>query len=247
MQALVSELRSKLDAMEAALKRDKAGYAYVRAFDQALQTSMWKVRKAGLGLLLGMKGERKPIAFVEDCAVEPSRRRKSAPWAGAVAREERCPRERLATGARGNRGGQRERRGRDRRRSGGERRRSIGYRGDVRAARDAPAGRRPVAADRRPSAAARPTGAVATASRDDSRAIDRERESRASAGRVIGVSAVIGGEHVGVAVKNAEAADGILFDEFSDFVAFVGKAGPIIVQPYQGSQCSRSNSFGLST
>jgi FAD/FMN-containing dehydrogenase/Fe-S oxidoreductase len=68
-----AELRSKLDAMEAALKREKAGYAYVRAFDPAEQTSIWKVRKAGLGLLLGMKGERKPIAFVEDCAVEPSR------------------------------------------------------------------------------------------------------------------------------------------------------------------------------
>jgi FAD/FMN-containing dehydrogenase/Fe-S oxidoreductase len=67
------ELRSKLDEMEAALKREKSGYAYVRAFDAALQTSIWKVRKAGLGLLLGMKGERKPIAFVEDCAVEPSR------------------------------------------------------------------------------------------------------------------------------------------------------------------------------
>ena len=67
------ELRSKLDAMEAALKRDKAGYAYVRAFDPAAQTSIWKVRKAGLGLLLGMKGERKPIAFVEDCAVEPAK------------------------------------------------------------------------------------------------------------------------------------------------------------------------------
>jgi Fe-S oxidoreductase len=67
------ELRSKLDAMEAALKRDKAGYAYVRAFDQAAQTSIWKVRKAGLGLLLGMKGESKPIAFVEDCAVEPAK------------------------------------------------------------------------------------------------------------------------------------------------------------------------------
>ncbi len=68
-----AELLSKLDAMESALKRDKAGYAYVRAFDPAEQTSIWKVRKAGLGLLLGMKGERKPIAFVEDCAVEPSK------------------------------------------------------------------------------------------------------------------------------------------------------------------------------
>ena len=67
-----ADLRSKLDEMEAALKRNNAGYAYVRAFDQAEQTNIWKVRKAGLGLLLGMKGERKPIAFVEDCAVEPS-------------------------------------------------------------------------------------------------------------------------------------------------------------------------------
>jgi len=68
-----AELRSKLDEMEAALKRNKSGYAYVRAFDPAEQNNMWKVRKAGLGLLLGMKGERKPIAFVEDCAVEPSK------------------------------------------------------------------------------------------------------------------------------------------------------------------------------
>jgi FAD/FMN-containing dehydrogenase/Fe-S oxidoreductase len=68
-----AELRSKLDAMEAALKREKAGYAYVRAFDAAQQQSIWKVRKAGLGLLLGMKGERKPIAFVEDCAVDPAK------------------------------------------------------------------------------------------------------------------------------------------------------------------------------
>jgi FAD/FMN-containing dehydrogenase/Fe-S oxidoreductase len=68
-----ADLRSKLDEMEAALKREKAGYAYVRAFHPADQTNIWKVRKAGLGLLLGMKGERKPIAFVEDCAVEPSK------------------------------------------------------------------------------------------------------------------------------------------------------------------------------
>src|SRR2546427_12759498 len=68
-----AHLRSKLDELEAALKRNKAGYGYVRAFDQAEQTKIWKVRKAGLGLLLGMKGDRKPIAFIEDCAVEPSR------------------------------------------------------------------------------------------------------------------------------------------------------------------------------
>jgi FAD/FMN-containing dehydrogenase/Fe-S oxidoreductase len=68
-----AHLRSRLDELEAALKRNKAGYGYVRAFDQTEQTKIWKVRKAGLGLLLGMKGDRKPIAFIEDCAVEPAR------------------------------------------------------------------------------------------------------------------------------------------------------------------------------
>src|SRR5262249_22173067 len=66
-------LRAKLDELESALKRNKAGYAYVRALDSSDQNKVWKVRKAGLGLLLGMKGDRKPIAFVEDCAVEPSK------------------------------------------------------------------------------------------------------------------------------------------------------------------------------
>ena len=68
-----AELRSKIEGLEAALKRERFGYAYVRSFDAAEQTRIWKVRKAGLGLLLGMKGERKPIAFVEDCAVDPSK------------------------------------------------------------------------------------------------------------------------------------------------------------------------------
>lgn len=68
-----TELRSRIEALEAALKREKLGYAYVRAFDAGEQAKIWKLRKAGLGLLLGMKGERKPIAFVEDCAVDPSK------------------------------------------------------------------------------------------------------------------------------------------------------------------------------
>lgn len=67
------ELTSRLDRLEADLKREGLGYAHPRAVEPADQARVWKVRKAGLGLLLGMKGERKPIAFVEDCAVEPDR------------------------------------------------------------------------------------------------------------------------------------------------------------------------------
>jgi len=68
-----ADCRSRIEGLEAVLKREKLGYAYVRSFEAAEQTRIWKLRKAGLGLLLGMKGERKPIAFVEDCAVDPSK------------------------------------------------------------------------------------------------------------------------------------------------------------------------------
>ena len=68
-----TDVRSRVEGLEAALRRERLGYAYVRSFEAAEQTRIWKLRKAGLGLLLGMKGERKPIAFVEDCAVDPSR------------------------------------------------------------------------------------------------------------------------------------------------------------------------------
>jgi FAD/FMN-containing dehydrogenase/Fe-S oxidoreductase len=39
----------------------------------AAKDSFWKVRKAGLSLLMGMVGDAKPLAFVEDTAVAPER------------------------------------------------------------------------------------------------------------------------------------------------------------------------------
>ena len=66
-----AELSARLDRLEDILRRDGLGYAYPRSLDAAGQAAIWGIRKAGLGLLLGMKGERKPIAFVEDCAVRP--------------------------------------------------------------------------------------------------------------------------------------------------------------------------------
>ncbi|MCL6640652.1 MAG: FAD-binding oxidoreductase, partial [Candidatus Rokubacteria bacterium] len=66
-----AEVRAKIEALEARRARERFGYAAHLAFDPAEQQSIWKLRKAGLGLLLGMKGDGKPIAFVEDTAVEP--------------------------------------------------------------------------------------------------------------------------------------------------------------------------------
>ncbi|PYO56095.1 MAG: oxidoreductase, partial [Candidatus Rokuibacteriota bacterium] len=65
------EVKAKVEALEGRRARDRFGYASHIAYDAGEQQSIWKLRKAGLGLLLGMKGEAKPIAFVEDTAVDP--------------------------------------------------------------------------------------------------------------------------------------------------------------------------------
>jgi len=66
-----AEVRAKVETLDARRQRERFGYAAHVAHDTAEQQSIWKLRKAGLGLLLGMKGDKKPIAFVEDTAVEP--------------------------------------------------------------------------------------------------------------------------------------------------------------------------------
>src|SRR5229473_1400924 len=66
-----AEVRAKIEALEARRQRERFGYASHVAHDPAQVQSIWSLRKAGLGLLLGMKGDKKPIAFVEDTAVEP--------------------------------------------------------------------------------------------------------------------------------------------------------------------------------
>jgi Fe-S oxidoreductase len=67
------DLRQKMEHLEERLRKERFGYALVPAFDPAEQANIWKVRKAGLGLLLSIKGDKKPIAFVEDTAVSPEK------------------------------------------------------------------------------------------------------------------------------------------------------------------------------
>ena len=43
--------------------------AVVEALDPAFQKAIWEVRKAGLNIMMSMKGDGKPISFIEDCAV----------------------------------------------------------------------------------------------------------------------------------------------------------------------------------
>jgi len=41
----------------------------VEAVDAEFQRQIWEVRKQGLNIMMSMKSERKPVSFVEDCAV----------------------------------------------------------------------------------------------------------------------------------------------------------------------------------
>jgi FAD/FMN-containing dehydrogenase/Fe-S oxidoreductase len=41
----------------------------VRIEDDAAQKALWEVRKAGLNIMMSLKGDGKPVSFIEDCAV----------------------------------------------------------------------------------------------------------------------------------------------------------------------------------
>jgi FAD/FMN-containing dehydrogenase/Fe-S oxidoreductase len=66
------DARARLDALH-----DVAGEAgargIVRAEEPDLQAAIWGVRKAGLNIATSMRDPRKPIAFIEDCAIPISR------------------------------------------------------------------------------------------------------------------------------------------------------------------------------
>ncbi len=64
-----AELESQLDRLEKTLKSTGFGYAFVRCLTAEEKSRVWETRKAGLGLLMGMTGDPKPVGFVEDAAV----------------------------------------------------------------------------------------------------------------------------------------------------------------------------------
>ena len=65
------ELTTKMDALKEDMAHRRLGYACVNILDRPTQTSVWNLRKAGLGLLMSIHGDSKPLPFVEDTAVDP--------------------------------------------------------------------------------------------------------------------------------------------------------------------------------
>ena len=65
-----AELRAKIDRLQSHLHRQKAGAtAVVPVVEPERQQDVWTVRKVSLGLLMSIKGDHKPIPFIEDAAV----------------------------------------------------------------------------------------------------------------------------------------------------------------------------------
>lgn len=59
----------RVEQIRQSLERSRLGYGFHAAVTAEAQDAVWKVRKAGLALMLAVKGDAKPIAFVEDSAV----------------------------------------------------------------------------------------------------------------------------------------------------------------------------------
>jgi FAD/FMN-containing dehydrogenase/Fe-S oxidoreductase len=66
-------LVTRIDALEADLRRQGMSVRCHRAIEPAAQQAIWHVREAALGLSMSMKGDAKALSFVEDAAVPPER------------------------------------------------------------------------------------------------------------------------------------------------------------------------------
>ena len=63
------ELRRQLDGLSELMADLGLPGSVVSMVEGAEQTALWNVRKAGLNIMMSMKGDGKPVSFIEDCAV----------------------------------------------------------------------------------------------------------------------------------------------------------------------------------
>ena len=67
-----SDMDANADALEKELQASGLAYTCTRVYGADVER-VWALRKAGLGVLSGMKGDAKPIGVIEDTAVAPER------------------------------------------------------------------------------------------------------------------------------------------------------------------------------
>ncbi len=64
-----SALLQKLRDLDALMGDLGLPHTVVQMADEAPQKALWEVRKAGLNIMMSLKGDGKPVSFIEDCAV----------------------------------------------------------------------------------------------------------------------------------------------------------------------------------
>ena len=62
-------LLQKLEDLDALMSDLGLPGSVVKMPDAAMQKNLWEVRKAGLNIMMSLKGDGKPVSFIEDCAV----------------------------------------------------------------------------------------------------------------------------------------------------------------------------------
>jgi FAD/FMN-containing dehydrogenase/Fe-S oxidoreductase len=62
-------LERKLDALDELMSDLGIPDSVVKIVDAKQQANLWEVRKAGLNIMMSLKGDGKPVSFIEDCAV----------------------------------------------------------------------------------------------------------------------------------------------------------------------------------
>ncbi|MQA00187.1 MAG: FAD-binding protein [Dehalococcoidia bacterium] len=64
-------VNSRIAALVEDMRQRQLGYAVHVSVDAGEQLRIWRMRQAGLGILMSVKGDAKPLAYVEDAAVAP--------------------------------------------------------------------------------------------------------------------------------------------------------------------------------
>ena len=67
------EVADRVERLQQRLRGVAGLTAVLPALDPAVRDPLWNLRRAAMPLLYGMRGDRKPVTFVEDCAVAPAR------------------------------------------------------------------------------------------------------------------------------------------------------------------------------
>jgi FAD/FMN-containing dehydrogenase/Fe-S oxidoreductase len=67
------EIRDRIERLRRRISEISGVTAQVAATDRGVCERFWSLRRAGMPLLYGIRGDRKPVTFVEDTAVDPVR------------------------------------------------------------------------------------------------------------------------------------------------------------------------------